>query len=156
MPTFVTRAAVPPNSEVPGEVVLLRLGRALLAKRRWRASADDGREFACVVESPLRHGDYLAVEEGRSWRIEQEEEPLLEIALRLAPSAAAGVGWAVGNLHLELMGEADRLLTPDEPAARQLLDRIQISYTSVRARFRPGRFARGETSTHELGSSHRH
>jgi urease accessory protein len=92
--------------------------------------------------------------------IVQEPEALLEISLNLSPSAAAGIGWAVGNLHLELMAEATRLLTPDDKAARQLLDRIQIPFTETVAVFRPGRFVRGAqpgaVPAQELGLSHKH
>ncbi len=90
--------------------------------------------------------------------IAQEPEPVLEIALDLPPSAAAGIGWAVGNLHLEFSSEPTRLLTPDEPAARQLFERIQIAYRPTTAVFRAGRFARGMPTSipHELGTSHKH
>jgi urease accessory protein len=48
------------------------------------------------------------------------------------------------------------LLAPDEPAVRQLLDRLQVPFKPTTAIFRPGRFARGVQSTHELGPSHKH
>jgi indolepyruvate ferredoxin oxidoreductase len=69
--------------------------------------------------------------------------------------AVAGIGWAVGNLHLELSSEATRLLTPDEPAARQLLSRIQIEFKTVTGVFRPGRFKRHADAS-DLGPSHKH
>jgi len=87
---------------------------------------------------------------------------VLEISLDMPPSAAAGVGWAIGNLHLELMSEPERLLALNENAVRRLLDRIGISYQETTAVFRPGRFSRGDvatttaSSTHELGPSHKH
>jgi hypothetical protein len=78
------------------------------------------------------------------------------LSIDVAPSAAAGIGWAIGNLHLELQSEPTRLLAPDEPAVRQLLDRLKISFTPTTAIFRPGRFSRGQQPTHDLGTSHRH
>jgi urease accessory protein len=66
------------------------------------------------------------------------------------------MGWAIGNLHLELSAEPDRLLAPDEPAVRHLLERLGVPYRQTTAIFRPGRFARGALSTHELGTSHKH
>ena len=45
---------------------------------------------------------------------------------------------------------------PDEPAVRQLLERLKVPYKSTTAIFRAGRFARGSQSTHELGPSHKH
>jgi urease accessory protein len=81
---------------------------------------------------------------------------VLEISLGVAPSAAAGIGWAIGNLHLELSAETKRLLTADEPAVRQLLDRLKVPFHLTTALFRPGRFARGDQSTNDLGPSHKH
>ena len=156
--------------------VAVRVARLKLAKRIWRGMAEDGVEFGCELERPLRHGDAVWQSGTARYVVRQEEEEVLEISLQMAPSAAAGIGWAVGNLHLELMSEPGRLLTPDDKAARQLLERIQVPFCETRAVFRPGRFARGETSvskaegsgkmdtaaaganerTVELGQSHKH
>ncbi|MEO6992317.1 MAG: urease accessory protein UreE, partial [Lacunisphaera sp.] len=70
--------------------------------------------------------------------------------------AAAGIGWAIGNLHLELSAETTRLLAPDEPAVRQLLDRLKVAFNPTTAIFRPGRFVCGALPANELGSSHKH
>jgi len=139
-------------------VVELHVDRRTLAKRLWRGVAADGTEFGFELSSPLRHGDAFHQTAVTRYVIAQEPEPVLEIALDLPPSAAAGIGWAVGNLHLEFSSEPARLLTPDEPAARQLFERIQIAYSPVTAVFRAGRFARGTPTAlpHELGPSHKH
>ena len=138
--------------------VVLRVERRTLAKRLWRGVAVDGVEFGFELETPLRHAAVFHQTPEVRYVIAQEAEPVLEIALDLPPSAAAGIGWAVGNLHLEFSSEPTRLLMPDEPAARQLLERIQISYKPTMAVFRAGRFARGTPSAlpHELGPSHKH
>lgn len=152
-----------PNVALPEVVV--RVDRLKLAKRLWRGVADDGTEFGCELEKPLKHGEVIWQSTAARYVVRQEEEAVLEISLQVAPSAAAGIGWAVGNLHLELMSEPTRLLTPDDKAARQLLERIQVAFRETRAVFRPGRFARGETAkviaaegvaTVELGQSHKH
>ena len=150
--------------------VAVRVDRLKLAKRVWRGAADDGREFGCELEKPLKHEDVLWQSTQARYVIKQTAEAVLEIPLQIAPSAAAGIGWAVGNLHLELMAEPARLLTPDDKAARQLLERIQVSYRETTAVFRPGRFARGDMAgklqsgagmkdpsiADELGQSHKH
>lgn len=139
--------------------VPLRTDRLTLAKRLWRGAAADGAEFGFQLQKPLQPGDTIHQTAFARYVVEQESEPVLEIPLAgLPPSAAAGIGWAVGNLHLEFSSEAARLLTPDEPAARRLLERIQISYTPTTAVFRPGRFKRSVTAplADELGPSHRH
>lgn len=141
----------PALAEIP-----LEIDRLTLAKRRWRTTAPDGTEFGFELDAPLQHGDTVHQTAIARYVIRQRPEPVVEISLALAPSAAAGIGWAIGNLHLELSAEATRLLAPDEPAVRQLLQRLSVPFTSTTAIFRPGRFARGQHPAHELGASHRH
>jgi urease accessory protein len=154
----IREAIASPNEKLPA--VFLRAERLKLAKRVWRGAADDGQEFGFELPQPLKPGETIWETESRRYVVHQAPETLLEIGLDLLPpSAAAGLGWAVGNLHLELSAEPTRLLTPDETAARQLLDRLGISYRSVEAVFRPGRFSRGDKASppaQELGPSHRH
>lgn len=139
--------------------VELRVERRTLAKRLWRGVAVDGTEFGFELERPLTHGDTVWQTPEARYVIVQEPEPVLEILIGDLPaSATAGIGWAVGNLHLEFSSEATRLLTPDEPAARQLFARIQINFNPTTAVFRPGRFKRSVTAplVDELGPSHKH
>ena len=107
---------------------------------------------------PLKPGITFWQNETSRYVIVQEPEAVLAISLAVAPSAAAGIGWAVGNLHMELQSVADKLLAVDDPAVRQLLKRIHVPFESTTAVFRPGRFVRGETKkpAHELGPSHQH
>ena len=136
--------------------IALRVERLTLAKRLWRGSADDGTEFGFELEAPLKHGDVFFQSPAARYALVQQPEPVVEISLAVAPSAAAGIGWAIGYLHLVLSAEPSRLLAPDEPAVRQLLDRLNVPFTPTTAIFRPGRFARGTQPTHDLGPSHRH
>ena len=138
--------------------VLLAVERMTLAKRIWRGVAADGTEFGFELEAPLKHGEVFWETTTARYVIAQTPEAVVEISLEIAPSAAAGIGWAVGNLHLELAAEAGRLLAPDEPAVRQLLERLKVPFRQTTAIFRPGRFARGDRAqaTHDLGPSHKH
>ena len=137
--------------------VVLRMDRITLAKRLWRGVAEDGSEFGFELAAPLKDGDTVFQTAVARYVIRQHPEAVVEIPLDVAPSAAAGIGWAIGNLHLELSAETARLLAPDEPAVRQLLERLKVPFRQTTAIFRPGRFARGNlASTHELGSSHKH
>ena len=142
-----------PNQALPE--VALAVERLTVAKRIWRGVAADGVEFGFELERPLRHGETFWQSDRARYVIAQQPEAVVEISLEIAPSAAAGIGWAVGNLHLELNAELARLLAPDEPAVRQLLARLQVPFKTTTAIFRPGRFARG-AATHELGPSHQH
>lgn len=136
--------------------VALRVERLTLAKRLWRGTAVDGTEFGFELEAPLKHGDTFFQSTTARYSVHQHPESVVEVSLDLAPSAAAGIGWAVGNLHLELQSEPTRLLAPDEPAVRQLLERLKVPFKQTSAIFRPGRFARGQQPTHDLGPSHKH
>lgn len=152
---LVTAALSSFDAALPEQQV--RAERRQVAKRLWRGVAEDGQEFGFELAAPLRDGDVVHQSASARYVLRQEPEDVLEISLAIAPSAAAGIGWAVGNLHLELMSEPTRLLAQDEPAARQLLDRLGVPYTATRAVFRPGRFSRGASAVvQELGSSHRH
>lgn len=134
----------------------LRMERHTLAKRLWRGAAEDGTEFGFELSGPLKDGEAFWQTTTARYVIRQHPEPVVEISLDVTPSAAAGIGWAVGNLHLELAAEATRLLAPDEPAVRKLLDRLKVPFRSTTAVFRPGRFVRGPQPIHELGPSHKH
>jgi urease accessory protein len=151
---LVSRPLVSPNPALT--VIALRVERQTLAKRLWRGTAADGTDFGFELEAPLKPGDIFFESASARYTIEQIPEPVVEIALEMNPSAAAGIGWAVGNLHLELAAEPARLLAPDEPAVRHLLERLKVPYRTTTAVFRPGRFARGNLPTHDLGPSHRH
>ncbi|MCX6955777.1 MAG: urease accessory protein UreE [Verrucomicrobia bacterium] len=136
--------------------IALRVERLTLAKRIWRGTAEDGTEFGFELEKPLKHGETFFQSATARYMVQQHPEAVVEISLDVAPSAAAGIGWAIGNLHLELSAELTRLLAPDEPAVRQLLDRLNVPFKQTTAIFRPGRFARGVQPTHDLGPSHKH
>ncbi|HEY4299618.1 MAG TPA: urease accessory protein UreE [Candidatus Didemnitutus sp.] len=151
---IVTVAVSSPDSTLPE--CALSAARHDVMKRRWRGTAADGAEFGFDLEKPLRHGAVFWQTDTVRYVLRQQPEPVVEIALDLPASAIAGVGWAIGNLHLELAAEPTRLLAPDEPAVRQLLDRIGIACRPTTAIFQPGRFARAQQAPHELGPSHRH
>jgi urease accessory protein len=136
--------------------IVLRVERLTLAKRLWRGTAEDGAEFGFELEAPLKHGDAFFQSATARYTVQQHPESVIEVSLDVAPSAAAGIGWAVGNLHLELQSEPTRLLAPDEPAVRQLFERLKVPFKPTTAIFRPGRFARGQQPTHDLGPSHKH
>lgn len=151
---LVSGPVVAPDVALPE--IALNVARQQLAKRLWRGTAADGAEFGFELSAPLKHGDIFHQSPTARYLIRQQPEAVLEVSLAIAPSAAAGIGWAVGNLHLELQSEATRLLAPDEPAVRQLFDRLQVPYQATTAIFRPGRFARGTIAPHDLGPSHQH
>ena len=136
--------------------IAVRVERLAIVKRLWRGAAEDGTEFGFELSAPLKDGDTVWQTTAARYVLRQQPESVVEISLDVAPSAAAGIGWSIGNLHLELCAEPARLLAPDEPAVRQLLERLKVPFKPTTAIFRPGRFVRGNLATHDLGPSHKH
>lgn len=131
--------------------IAIRADRQKLAKRLWRATADDGTEFGFEVETPLRHGDTVWMGDTERYVIRQAAEPVLEIPLGVTPEAAAVIGWAVGNLHFAIEAQATRLLAPDDSGLRQALDRLGIRYHKIVEVFQPHRLA---GHSHHHGDAH--
>lgn len=123
--------------------VALTAARFTLAKRRWRGTAADGREFGFDLERPLRHGDIFFQTESQSYVIAQSAEPVLRIELR-SPAEAAATAWQIGNMHFPVEVRDDALLIEDDPVLRQMLERGGIAFTTAQAVFQP------------LGGGHRH
>lgn len=121
----------------------LRADRLTLAKRRWRATASDGREFGFDLAAPLAHGMSFVAADGRSYLIEQKAEPVLEIALIPRPAPVARLGWALGNLHFPMEVVDDVIRVPDDTALRQFFEREMIPFTAVERVFQP--FARAHS-----------
>ena len=153
-PVFVREPVAMPNLAL--RETALVVDRLTIAKRLWRGTAEDGTDFGFDLTAPFKHGDTVFQSTAARYVVQQMEEPVVEVSLDVAPSAAAGIGWAIGNLHLELSAEPSRLIAADEPAIRQLLERLKVPYRATTAIFRPGRFARGAQPTHDLGPSHQH
>ena len=118
-----------PRDDLPrsSERVKIQVERLTLSKRRWRGLADDGREFGFALNDPLQHGAVVHVQDGKSYVVEQQPEPVLVIGLPDAAEAAR-LGWMIGNLHFPLMVAEDALVTPDDEAIRQTLEREGIRY----------------------------
>ena len=114
---LIHAAVARPNSILPE--VAVPVERTQIVKRLWRGAAIDGTEFGFELGAPLKHGDTVFETAAARYVLRQHPEALLEISLEVAPSAAAGIGWAIGNLHMELQAEPTRLLALDEPAGRQ-------------------------------------
>jgi len=136
--------------------VPVRAERRDVARRLWRATAEDGTPFGFELERPFRHGETVLQAAEVRYVLRQIPEPVLCVALDLAGSAAAGLGWAFGNLHLEASAEPGRLIVADSPVARRLLGKLALPFTTDLLVFRPGHFARGPLPAHEFGPGHQH
>ncbi len=124
----------------PGEthkrVVPLKTDRRTLAKRRWKASADDETEFGFDLPHPIKNGTPFYETDDCQYRIEQTPENVLRIPFQ-DPKQAAYYGWMVGNLHFSADFDSDAVIAEDDPAIRQMLDRNHIAFTETTAVFEP-------------------
>jgi len=135
----IIRATLPPTATGVLEI-LLHIDRLTLEKRRWRAAAEDGREFGFDLETPLRDGAPFFHAGGATYLISQQPEPVLEISLT-EPSDSARLGWQIGNLHFSLQIVGNSIRVADDPALRRLFDREQITYSGARRVYHPERRA---------------
>jgi urease accessory protein len=123
--------------------IALAVDRLLLAKRRWRGTADDGTDFGFDLSMPLSDGAAFFASESAYYCIAQKPEPVLEVALisKLAP--VARLGWTIGNLHFPIQVTDEVIRVPDDSALRQLFEREKIPFTEAERVFNP--FAKGHS-----------
>jgi urease accessory protein len=117
-------------------------------ERRWarrRVRTQGGRELALALPTGtrLRPGEIILVGPGWYVPVEAAVEPIIAIAPR-SRDEALRVAFEVGNRHFTLAIDGDRLLVPDDPAMRQLLERLGVPWGPGRAPFVP------------IGAGHRH
>jgi len=140
----------------PHEHLPLIASRAMLAKRRWRGVAEDGREFGFDLDEPINPGaHFFAV--GDTWYvIEQAPEDVIEIAFT-TPEQAARLAWSLGNLHFSVEVLPQALRVTDDPAVRQLLAREHIAFQKINVVFQPlsaGAHHHGHDDDHEHDHHH--
>jgi urease accessory protein len=119
------------------EIVVLMTDRSVLAKRRWRAAAQDAREFGFDLDHPLADGSVFFREAGKCYVISQAPEPVLEIELGRDPAGVAVLAWQIGNLHFPIEVTESVIRTADDPAIRQMLQREQVAWRPANEVFRP-------------------
>ena len=111
--------------------------RIVLAKRRWRGVAEDGREFGFALDAPLSDRAAVFMSDEGVYFIAQKYEPVLEVALGNDAPAAARLGWIIGNLHFPLEVAGPIVRVADDPALRQLFAREHIAFTECKRIFHP-------------------
>ncbi|HNW42618.1 MAG TPA: urease accessory protein UreE, partial [Opitutaceae bacterium] len=73
---LISQRVAAPDLALPE--IPLQLERLKLAKRRWRATAEDGAEFGVELAAPLADGDTLWQTPAARYVVRQSPEPLLE------------------------------------------------------------------------------
>src|SRR5437773_12158959 len=96
---IVRGAIVVPDHHLPA--IELEIDRLTLAKRCWRGTAADGREFGFHLEDPLHHHDVFFQTPTCRYLIAQIPENVLRLSLT-TPVQAAGLAWQIGNLHFRV------------------------------------------------------
>lgn len=128
------------NHLAPGETtkrtIALKTDRRTLAKRRWRAKADDGMEFGFDLPHPLKNRTPFFETDETRYEIQQTAESVLRIPFTDMKQAAY-YGWMVGNLHFSADFQEDAVIAEDDPAVRQMLERNHIGYSEIEAVFEP-------------------
>jgi len=125
-------AEIPPNLTR----VSLVVDRHTLAKRRWRGTAGDGREFGFDLDEPLFHGAVFFADDQSFYVLLQEPERILEVSLTTA-AIAARLAWTIGHSHLPIQIKNGSLRVADALATRRLFAREHISFRERKAVFQP-------------------
>ncbi|MEM6744038.1 MAG: urease accessory protein UreE [Pseudomonadota bacterium] len=101
----------------------------------------------------LEDGDALALEDGRRVAVRAAAEPLTEVRAEDARHLTR-LAWHLGNRHLPVQIEAERLLIRHDHVLEDMLRRLGARLVAVEAPFTPERGAYGHGRTH--GHSHSH
>lgn len=111
--------------------------RSALAKRRWRGVAEDGCELGFDLKVPLADGVPVLQRDDAVYVIAQKYEPVLEVTITDDASAAARLGWMIGNLHFPLEVAEGVIRVVDDAALRQMFEREGIAFTACKRVFSP-------------------
>ncbi len=129
-------------------------------RRRLAMMGERGIEFLLDLPeaTALRHGDGLALEDGRMVEVRARPEPLLVVTAD-DPHHLARLAWHLGNRHVPAAIEADYILIrPDHVLAGMLLG-LGAGIAPIEAPFDPegGAYAQGgDDHGHGHGHDHAH
>lgn len=96
----------------------------------------------------LAHGDFLEVDDGTVVQVEAKREKLLEIKARDRLHLLE-LAWHLGNRHLQVQIEEDRILILRDHVIRDMLAGLGATVAEIEDRFQPVRGA-----YHGHGHSH--
>lgn len=141
------------NPETARATIELKVDRFKLAKRRWRAAAEDGTDFGFELDEPMKHGDCFYQTAENIYRIAQLPEIVLEADYSDDPNEGLRVGWSIGNLHMPMQATGPIIRVAADPAIRQLFSHLGIDYIEKTEVFQPIRVS---TEIGGRGHSHSH
>ena len=149
------RAAALRPGEGAGAPDAVPLDYAARWRRRGVLTTDGGeRVLLDLAEATeLQEGDALALDDGRRVALRAAAEPLTEVRATDAVHLTR-LAWHLGNRHLPVQSEAERLLIRHDHVLEDMLERLGARLARVEAPFTPERGAYGHGRTH--GHSHSH
>lgn len=127
-------------------------------RRRIALTSDGGLRFLLDLPARvlLRHGDALALEDGRVIEVRAQPEPLLEVRAQDTPHLLR-LAWHLGNRHLEAQIEPARILIRRDRVIAEMLARLGAETAEVVEPFNPeGGAYDGAGHGHSQGNSHAH
>ena len=132
--TIVDSSAVPSGLEKDRLIMDWQERR----RSRQRVRTVGGLEFAIALPTGtiLREGDLLCVDGGPCVVVEAAEEEVLSISLRQA-RAGALIAYELGNRHLPVSIQEDRITTPYDHLIEELLGRLAMPYERRKEKFEP-------------------
>ncbi len=132
----IIHQAIHDHSPTAHRVVKLTASRSTLAKRRWRGTAEDGREFGFDLDHALAAGTHFHTDGDTRYFLAQEPEDILEIPV-ISLEQGARLGWSLGNLHFPVQVLAESVRVPNDSAVCQFLQREHIGFTTIKDIFLP-------------------
>ncbi|MCW5772599.1 MAG: urease accessory protein UreE [Rhodospirillaceae bacterium] len=155
--TSVSPAGTWPEAELRDRIVLDYDDRF---RRRKRFTAQGGLDFLLDLAEavPLRDGDGLALETGGYVRVVAAAEKLIEVRGADA-GALARLAWHLGNRHLPVSIQHERLLIRDDHVIVDMLKGLGAAVRPVEEPFDPEGGAYGQHNhdhRHPHGSVHGH
>lgn len=127
-------------------------------RRRIALTSDGGLRFLLDLPARvlLRHGDGLALEDGRVIEVRAQPESLLEVRAEDTPRLLR-LAWHLGNRHLEAQIERTRILIRRDRVIAEMLTRLGAKLAEVIEPFNPeGGAYDGPGHGHNHGNGHAH
>lgn len=132
------------------------------AKSRFDATDSAGRHLGVFLPrgTAVRGGDVLVAEDGSLIRVEAAAQPLMEVhhcADHGSPFDLLRAAYHLGNRHVQLALEPERLLLERDHVLAEMLTRMHLIVREVEAAFEPEAGAYGaQGEAHRHGHDHGH
>jgi len=129
------------------------------AKSRFDATDSSGRHLGVFLPrgTVVRGGDVLVAEDGSLVRVEAAPQALLEVrhcSEHGSPFDLLRAAYHLGNRHVQLALQPDRLLLERDHVLAEMLARMHLIVREVEAAFEPEAGAYGEVHRHGHGPGH--